>query len=525
MPTKFIQKIKLLNFKRFKSFEVDLDEKLNLFIGDNDSGKSSVLLAIDITLGGNRKKVEGIGLESLFNQDVITDFLTLDKAERSFKNLPRLQAELYLNEQENSDLNGEYNSDHTISDGLLFACEPQEDLVDEINEILQNDNPSFPFEYYSIIFKTFSGSSYTGYRKFLRHLLIDNTQISNEYATKSYIKTVYNSNAEEVEQNKHKYEYRKIKDTFNEASLKDLNDKLSEYSFAVKTDSKSNLSSDLTVSEGGVAVENMGKGKQCFIRTEFALTKSTTSKGLDVVLLEEPENHLSHGKMKELISSIQNATESQLFIATHNSLVSSRLDLRKSILLNSNSATPVLLDNLTEDTAKFFIKAPDNNILEFVLSKKVILVEGDAEFMLIGALFEKISGSTTEESGVHIISVGGTSFKRYLEIAKLLNIRTAVIRDNDKNYQVNCVDNYSAYNADDYLSIFSDTNDDRSTFEIAMYEDNTVICDEIFKPRTLSVQDFMLANKTRSAYDLLDKKENELVAPEYINQAITWINE
>lgn len=524
MSDKYIEKIKFFNFKRFESFSVELDKKLNLFIGDNDSGKSSILLAIDITLSGNRKKVESLGLETLFNNKVVDDFLVLSKEERLFKNLPTLQVELYLNEQDNPDLNGEWNSDEATSDGLLFLCKPQDDLVAEINEILQSDNPSFPFEYYSIIFKTFQGSSYTGYRKFLRHLLIDNTLISNEYATKSYIKTVYNSNAKEVEQNKHKYEYRQNKKDFQKKSLKDLNDQLVDYAFVVKTDSKSNLSSDLTISEKGIAIENMGKGKQCFIRTEFALAKGTTPNGLDVVLLEEPENHLSHSKMKDLITTIHGASESQLFVATHNSLISTRLDLRRSILLNSNSQHPAVLKELTSGTAKFFIKAPSNNILEFVLSKKVVLVEGDAEFMLTNAFFKKVLGSTAEELGVHIISVGGTSFKRYLELAKLLTIRTAVIRDNDKNYQANCIDNYSDYDTDSYLSIFSDTDNARHTFEVAVYEDNKDICDEIFNPSTLTVQEFMLANKSRTAYDLLDKKEEDIIVPEYIKQAIVWIN-
>lgn len=68
-------------------------------------------------------------------------------------------------------------------------------------------------------------------------------------------------------------------------------------------------------------------------------------------------------------------------------MISSRLNLRNSILLNSNSNVPVHLKGIDEDTAKFFIKAPDNNILEFVLSKKVILVEGDAEFLLMESFF------------------------------------------------------------------------------------------------------------------------------------------
>ena len=67
--------------------------------------------------------------------------------------------------------------------------------------------------------------------------------------------------------------------------------------------------------------------------------------------------------------------------------------------------------------------------------------------------------------------------------------------------------------------------DARYTFEVTIYEDNKAICDEIFKPTSRTVQDFMLANKSRVAYELLDKKADELVAPDYINEAITWINE
>lgn len=78
------------------------------------------------------------------------------------------------------------------------------------------------------------------------------------------------------------------------------------------------------------------------------------------------------------------------------------------------------------------MKAPDNNVLEFALSKKVILVEGDAEFILIEKMYKKYSGGNSPQADeVHIISIGGTSFKRYLELAKLLGKRVAAIRDND----------------------------------------------------------------------------------------------
>lgn len=519
---KIIKKIKLCNFKRFKTFSVDFDNKRNLLIGDNEAGKSSILSAIDIVLSGSRSKVETIGLDSLFNLQIIQNFL---KSDKKFENLPKLFIEVYLNEQNNFDLNGKVNSEQITCDGLRLICEPANELSKDIKGILKQPEPNFPFEYYSISFNTFSGGSYTGYRKFLKHILIDNTQISNEYATKEYVKAMYNCNVKDAEKNKHQNEYRKHKEFFKKNVFTDLNNRITDYSFTIRTSSKSNLETDLTIAEDDISIENKGKGRQCFIKTEFALKKNDRDKDLDIVLIEEPENHLSHLHMKRLICRISESGDKQLFIATHNDLISTRLDLRKSILLNSNSTEPVLLNSLPENTAKFFIKSSDNNILEFILSKRVILVEGDAEFILMDAFFQKITKEKLEDSNVHIISVGGTSFKRYLEIARLLKIRTAVIRDNDRDYKANCIDNYSEY-AIPHINIFSDKDDKRRyTFEIALYQDNTTICDELFKEgrKTLSVQEYMLQNKADVAFELLDKKASEVVPPNYITEAIEWI--
>ena len=45
--------------------------------------------------------------------------------------------------------------------------------------------------------------------------------------------------------------------------------------------------------------------------------------------------------------------------------------------------------------------------------------------------------------GVHIIAIGGTSFRRYLELARLLENRVAALRDNDGNYQQSCDERYA----------------------------------------------------------------------------------
>lgn len=351
---KYIQKINLLNFKRFKKFTVEFDSELNLLIGDNEAGKSSILTAIDLVLSGSRNKVDTIGIDTLFNMEIIQSFLDSDK---KYENLPVLFIELFLNEQNNPDLNGRINSDNEVCDGLRLVCEPSDELSQEIRDILAQREPNFPFEYYNIGFKTFSGESYTGYRKHLKHILIDNSQISSEYATKEFVKTMYSSTTKDAEKNKYQNEYRKHKEVFRQSVLDNLNNRLTDYSFAIRNNSKANLETDLTLTEQNINIENKGKGKQCFIKTEFAINKSNSN--IDVILIEEPENHLSHINMKKLIRRIRESEKKQLFVTTHNNLISTRLDLRKSILLNSNSFVPVLLKSLPEETAKFFMKAAE----------------------------------------------------------------------------------------------------------------------------------------------------------------------
>lgn len=516
---KIIERLKIKNFGRFKDFTIGFDKTLNILIGDNEAGKSTILSAIDLVLSGSRGKVENIGLDNMFNSDVIEHFLASDK---KYENLPILFVELYLNDQGNSDLDGKFNSTDTPGHGILLLCEPRQDLSKEIKDILSLPNDNFPFEYYSINFKTFSGESYTGYRRYMQHILLDNTQINNEYATKSYIKTLYNNSIKDAEKNKHQNEYRKHKENYRTVVLDELNNRITDYSFSIRTSSKANLESDLTIKEGNIEIENKGKGRQCFIKTDFALQKNEHE--LDLILLEEPENHLSHINMKKLIRRINESANKQLLIATHSNLVSTRLDLRKAIMLNSNSITPVLLKSLSEDTAKFFMKAPDNNILEFVLSNKVILVEGDAEFILMEAFYKKVAAVNLEDSNVHIISVGGTSFKRYLEIALILGIKTAVIRDNDGNFQETCIDRYADYSASN-IQYFYEKDNSIPTFEVSFYQKNQTICEDLFGAarKTLTVQKYMLDNKADVAFELLDKKAENLAVPIYIQNAIEWI--
>jgi energy-coupling factor transporter ATP-binding protein EcfA2 len=519
---KYVEKIKFFNFRRFASFEYEAREMRNVFIGDNEAGKSTILQAVDIVLSGSRSRVESLGLESLFHQGSVIEFLG---GEKELANLPKLIIEIYLNDYGEIVLEGINNSDERVCHGLRLLCEPMDEYGEEIQAALAQEEPLFPYEYYSIQFSTFSGQSYTQNRRFLRHILIDSSIIGSEYATRQYTKSLYEANTDLIQRHQISHAYRHSKSGFVADSLAGLNADLGDVSFDIKNDSKSNLEQDLMITEGGIPVAQMGKGNQCFIKAEFALQQREDATPIDLVLIEEPENHLSHVNMKRLVSRIEEATETQLMIATHSNSVCSRLDLHNASLVSPSTNIPVSLSDLPDDTSNYFVKAPNNKILEFILSKRVILVEGDAEYMLIEGIYENSFKEKPENSNIHVISVGGTSFKRYLDLANLLEIRTAVIRDNDGNFQANCIDNYEEY-TEDHTQIFYDEDDvNRSTFEKCIYQDNEALCEELFSPgrRTLTVQEYMLSNKANAALALLDEGLDRLNPPNYISQALEWI--
>lgn len=517
-----IRRLVLKNFKRFKALELEFDPELNILVGGNEAGKSSVLQAMDIVLSTSRGKVEGIGLEALFNANCIAEFLA---GARRIVDLPELLIEVYFDDLPGRhDLDGRNNSKGADYLGIKMVCKPVDEYTKEIQAILAEKHENFPFEYYAVHFLTFTDEAVFPYKKPLRHVLIDSSLINNEHATREYTRSMYAAHASVAQRNLHGFEYRKAKAKFKDDVFKTMNEGLDAYKFDVRTSPKASVETDIIITEDDIPVDSKGKGRQCFIKTEFALRNREHA--LHVLLLEEPENHLSQVHMRKLIERIRASVKKQLFVATHSSFIATRLNLRKVLILSEeNPSRPASLKDLSPGTAEFFMKAPDNNVLELALCKKAILVEGDAEFILMEALYKNSApGGSLDADGIHLISIDGTSFKRYLELAKLLGIKVAAIRDNDKDHAANCVANYSDHMSAS-IQVFADPDNSRHTFEVCMYQDNQTVCEELFAAgrKTLTVEEYMLKNKTDAAFQLLEKKGAALAAPGYIQRAVAWI--
>lgn len=98
-----IKKIKLFNFKRFRKYTLIPNQKINILVGDNEVGKSSILEVIDLLANGNVRRIESIGIDKLLNIDAVNEFMGGD---RTFEKLPILRVELYLEGEFDYTMNG-----------------------------------------------------------------------------------------------------------------------------------------------------------------------------------------------------------------------------------------------------------------------------------------------------------------------------------------------------------------------------------------------------------------------------------
>lgn len=517
-----INKIKLINYKRFRNYVIEPNSTINILVGDNEVGKSSVLEAINLVAGGNVRRVETIGLDRLINIDAVKEF---ERGTRTFENLPELRIELYLSGEFDHTMNGNNNTDGTVQDGIRLVCVPNPDYRTEIVAALSAHESYFPYDYYSVRFSTFADEGYTGYKKKISCAMIDSSNMNSEYATSDFVRRMYIQYTEHDirERALHKSQYRLMRNSFQSESLRALNERVpadKNYTFGLKGGNSMELESDLMIFEDGVSIDSKGTGRQIFVKTDFALERSGNN--IDVILIEEPENHLSHVNLRKLVHRVAEAQSGQLFITTHNNLISTRLELKNLLIMHVNGEEkPITLKDLSDDTAKYFMKAPPASIVEYALSRKAILVEGPSEYMLLEKFYYSILRHRPEEDGVHIIDVRGLSFKRYLEIAKQTRGRVAVVTDNDGDCQKNCVDKYADFAADPDISIFYHTNDAQRTFEVVLYTDNAGLCDRIFGG---DAQEYMLKNKTDAAFTLLSQ-DQAITVPDYIKRAINWIKE
>lgn len=525
----YIKKIAIQGFKRFENFEMYFNKDISIIVGENETGKSTVLEAICIVLNQMYKNTDKYIIKDMLNIKQIEKF----KKNPKIENLPQIKIELtfeldgtnreastYFGE---NNLNGKENEDF----GILFECKLDMELYQDLL-LKEIEKGEIPYEYYTMTWTSFSGLRYKVLKKPLNAILIDTSITDSIYTFNYFNKSLFLSKFTESERLNAKNNFRhNIDEAFSKLRLDTIDE---NRAFGINS-KKLALETILSIFDEGIPLENKGKGLENLIKTKIALDKSKNK--LDVVMIEEPENHLCHTNLRQMLSVIEERIgETQLILTTHNNMIASRLSINNVIWISNNKSKR--LDDIDNKSADFFKKADDNSFLNFLLASKIILVEGSTEYLLIPKFYEQLYNRTIENDGVSIISCKGISYNRYLEIAYETNKKVAVITDNDKNKsKIDKMLSYNDEHKNQHIFMSKDTKD--WTWEVCLYNSNKNVLDKKIKIDEKSeylhdgkdygkVLGKMLNNKVEIAYQILIQ-EMDLEIPNYIKEAFEWINE
>lgn len=153
----YLDRLLLSNFKKFNNSEFKFDKGMNIVIGQNDSGKSSLLQAIDIALNqrgnGDWRNTSEYG--TLLNVKAKKSFLDNVTNTISSKMLPSIKIELFFAENNHeiplhdNAFYGPNNSTGKQDFGLTFTYSFDDMFTEEFDELVKNDSLDFiPFDFY-----------------------------------------------------------------------------------------------------------------------------------------------------------------------------------------------------------------------------------------------------------------------------------------------------------------------------------------------------------------------------------------
>lgn len=171
---------------------------------------------------------------------------------------------------------------------------------------------------------------------------------------------------------------------------------------------------------------------------EYEAQVDSNNKIAHFLLIEEPEAHI-HTHIKKTLFSNVSHINTQVFISTHSSQISSvskisavnvlsRKQSKSEVYQPSNGLEPREISRIER-----YLDAIRSTLL---FAKGVILVEGEAEQILIPTLIKKITGISLDELGISLVSMGGTVFKHVSHLFHQDRLRTycAILTDRDEAY-------------------------------------------------------------------------------------------
>lgn len=492
----YIHKLRIQNYRNFQIAEINL-QPFTLVIGENNVGKTNLLNAVGLIFSQEITIFKKRFLEiDDFNYDVVkslkekisnTSIVNLNDIE-----LPIVKIEAFLKDftEEQAAIVADWCINRELSEAkIVYEFSPQVSF--KKNEWIEKQREStclnwqtidFPIDAYEY---TIYGGDDTSNRcdmYFLRMLkmefldalrdakkeLVANSdsrllyKILNRKELSNYdkIKEILGSLTKELkEDNQNLKDIRKdVNEMLDRVSLADANT-LNEIDFDFTSPETSEILKKLSLTYGSnpISVGRNGLGRNNLLYISLLLSQIIEEVKIKVqqqirdfttfriIAIEEPEAHLHPNLQNHLAENIEGIGKDkkhlQVILTSHSPHITSKLSLQNTLVLfreGNNVKSHYILSGLDTEKEKesvnYLAKYLDATKSTMFFSRKLILVEGIAEQLLMPKFFEKVTGRTLEKENCTVVNVNGIAFEHFLKVIKNgFFVKCVVFTDSDSS--------------------------------------------------------------------------------------------
>lgn len=528
-----IERVRINGFRCLRDVDFKPRPTRNILVGPNASGKSTVLDAIGLALTGRlngRPAAEALN-PFWFNLGIVRDFFAGRKAGEAVAP-PTIKIELFLKDQDELQrLVGVHHSlgDSSSHPGITFEVFPNPEFVNELEQQLV-DGELLPTEYYMTSWRNFGDGPLYARPKAISTAIIDGRTIRSFAGIDFHMKQILDEHLSAEDKAQIAVDFRTVKLEMEKKHLSEINDSLATddftlgpESFGLGMDQTRGTAWDAHVipTVDQVPFAQSGLGMQAAVKVTLAVGRNSDE--ARVLMIEEPENHLSHTTLNQLLARIDQEAgkEQQYFVTTHSSFVLNRLGLNSLTFVTDGDVQKGF--EISAESTSYFQRQPGYDSLRLVIAPRVILVEGPSDEMIVERVFADKYKKSPIEMDVDVVCLRGTSFRRGLELATALDKPCAAIRDNDGKDHA-----HWAEPLEQYLS------DSRKLFVGPVHagttlESQVTFANEDARLRGLlslagdeNAEAWMIDNKTEAAFRIASSSQ-PFTPPEYLREAIEFI--
>ncbi|HIF9104799.1 TPA: ATP-dependent nuclease [Photobacterium damselae] len=457
MENMYLSELNAKKFRQFNDFSMSFSKGLNLLVGENNAGKSSVIDAIRFTL--DTTSAEWVSLKDTdFHHGSSELSITL-----KFEDLSPQEMGIYLEHLTNEETGtGPDRAILVVNLKAKLALNPfkkTQFIKTEFRSGYNGQGPTIDREIRDYLATTYlkplrdsEAELSAGRSSRLSQILGSSSSLAGDSTTTERIIKLLTDASKAIQSDSAiQSTQAKITELINSLTFRgdvfspvlnllgsqdyeDMND--SERALALKAIlEKLSLELDATGVKHG-----LGYSSLLFMAAELMLINQEGNH-YSLLLVEEPEAHLHPQLQLKFINYLRTENSNlQCILSTHSPVLASKAPLENLILMQQGQAFPLRkgCTALNEEDYIFLEKFLDSTKANMFFATGVLLVEGIAEVVLIPQI-AKLLGRPLEDYGVSLVNVSGLSRKRYakvyrsgpLEDTKPLPIKVACLTDLD----------------------------------------------------------------------------------------------